>query len=313
MKKIIFISLAFAFLKANTQTYQYVPFPTENAVWSEEYWFSSENKYSIHSYERFAINGEDTLINNKVYKKLYLFYDTIFNSNTAIYLGGIREENKKIYYLGDTVHQGKPLTDYYGFNQEILLYDFSLNIGDTLPTVATTPCNFIISPTFVTEIDTVLIGNKFRKVFKFNTYGVSWAEGIGNISIFGDAGLLFCIAPHPTKGDWGNHLICFKQNDTIIYFNNNYSECMPLNINENNVMNENIVVSPNPATNYLTIKSGIIQPFTFQLYNMQGTALLAGKTSNTQTELNVANLPRGLYVLKIITNNQSVAKKIVLQ
>jgi hypothetical protein len=46
---------------------------------------------------------------------------------------------------------------------------------------------------------------------------------------------------------------------------------------------------------------------------MQGRLQLTGKTSNAQTEINVATLPRGLYVLKIITNQQTVTKKVVLQ
>ena len=310
MKKIIFILLALAFFRVNAQSYQYVPFPTGNTVWSEYYKSAEQQSYPwIYTYyDKIAMTGEDTTINGKVYKKLYTFNDSVFNINNATYLGGIREENKKIYYYGDTIHEYKP---FFSF-QEVLLYDFTLNIEDTLPSALNFYCNFLAydPPLIVSEIDTVLLGNKLRKVFKFyNEPGISWIEGIGSIK-----GLLFYTSNlHVTGSDPNGTLICFKQNDTIIYFNNNYSECMPLNINENNVMNENIVVSPNPATNYLTIKSGIIQPFTFQLYNMQGTALLAGKTSNTQTELNVANLPRGLYVLKIITNNQSVAKKIVLQ
>jgi hypothetical protein len=46
---------------------------------------------------------------------------------------------------------------------------------------------------------------------------------------------------------------------------------------------------------------------------MQGRLQLTGKTGNTQTEINVATLPRGLYVLKIITEKQSITKKVVLQ
>ncbi|NSW44699.1 MAG: T9SS type A sorting domain-containing protein, partial [Bacteroidales bacterium] len=38
-----------------------------------------------------------------------------------------------------------------------------------------------------------------------------------------------------------------------------------------------------------------------------------GKTSNSQTEINVATLPRGLYILKIITDKQTIMKKVVLQ
>jgi len=46
---------------------------------------------------------------------------------------------------------------------------------------------------------------------------------------------------------------------------------------------------------------------------MQGTMQHEGKTTNYQTEINVANLPRGMYILKILTDKQTITKKVVLQ
>ena len=46
------------------QEYEYVPFPTSDAIWSEIYRFSEINwQYPGYVYERFAVNGEDTIIN----------------------------------------------------------------------------------------------------------------------------------------------------------------------------------------------------------------------------------------------------------
>jgi hypothetical protein len=76
-----------------------------------------------------------------------------------------------------------------------------------------------------------------------------------------------------------------------------------------------ISLLPNPATDFLTLKIENVQllPFTFQLYNLQGSLQKEGKTSNSQTEINVATLPRGLYILKIITEKEIITKKVVLQ
>jgi hypothetical protein len=311
MKKIIFISLAFAFLKANTQTYQYVPFPTENAVWSESYYYAGENK-SIY-YEKFAINGEDTIINSIVYKKLFLFYTSQFYTDSAICIGGIREENKKIFYYGDSVHILKPMINYNNCNgNEILLYDFSLNIGDTIKE----ECFNGFLTVVITDIDTMLIGNQLRKVFHFNTPFFNWVEGIGNVNMNynGLGGLLYYVGDIPAKAIWlNNYLICFKQNDTIVYFNSNYSECMPLNVPEHTIVNEKIVVAPNPSTTQLTftIPENAINA-TYTLYDMQSISQLTGKASNTQIELNVSNLPRGLYVLKVVTDKQTFTEKVIL-
>ena len=310
MKKFFFILLALASFKANAQTYQYVPFPEGNAVWSEKYSYENwvPTYYYLNCYDKVSLTVEDTIINSRIYKKLYLFNDSVFNINNAIYLGGIREENKKIYYLGDTIHYGKPLD----CTNEVLLYDFNLNVGDTfyfgLPQTDSLICNNSYWNVVVISIDTINLGNKLRKRFIFNDYTTQWIEGIGNVN-----GLLLSIPPWIPGSVPQGSLICFKQNDTIVYFNSNFSECMPLNINENNVMNENILVFPNPANDYLIIKSGITQPFTYQLYNIQGILQKEGEVTASQSEINVADLPRGMYILKILTEKQIMTRKIVLK
>jgi hypothetical protein len=307
MKKILFLQLVLAFLNANAQSYQYISFPTGNAIWSE-YYVSEEQPsppWFYYYYDKIAMTGEDTTISGKIYKKLYLFNDSVFNINNATYLGGIREENKKIYYLGDTIRSVPPI---WGSLQETLLYDFNLNIGDTLHQI--TYCNFF-GDFPVANIDTILIGNIPRRRIEFAGSYSRWVEGIGNLE-----GLLFPIVHSVTKaGQPSGSIICFKVNDTIVYFNNQFPECMPLNVPAKSAVLSNIVISPNPATNSLTLNIENVQlsPFTFQLYDMQGRLQLTGKTGNTQTELNVATLPRGLYVLKIITEKEIITKKIVLQ
>ncbi|NSW44698.1 MAG: T9SS type A sorting domain-containing protein [Bacteroidales bacterium] len=313
MKKtfLFYLLLALAFLKANAQTYQYVPFPTENAVWSEDYSYDSYYYYpQCYFLDKIALNGDDTHINGETYKKLFIFNDSVFNINNANYFGGIREENKRIYYYGDTVHFGKP----NNCLNEVLLYDFNLNVGDTFISffnqIDSTYCSNSNWDVVVSSIDTIILGNKLRKRFIFNDFFTQWIEGIGNVR-----GLLLSIPPWITGNVPQGNLICFKQNDTIVYFNNQFSECMPLNIPTKPAISDNIAISPNPATDFLTLKIENFEllPFTFQLYDMQGCSQLAGKTSNTQTELNVATLPRGLYVLKIITDKQIITKKVVLQ
>jgi hypothetical protein len=63
----------------------------------------------------------------------------------------------------------------------------------------------------------------------------------------------------------------------------------------------------------LKIENFQLLPFTFQLNNLQGSLQKEGKTTNSQTEINVATLPRGLYILKIITEKEIITKKVVLQ
>lgn len=263
IKKLFFLTvLSVYFLYVNAQEYEYVSFPDSGAIWSEVYYPSISDGERI-SYERFALSGQDTVINTKTYKKLYLFYDTVFRKDNAICIGGIREDGlKKVYFIGDSaLHEFKPFDVVFHAGEELLLYDFSLNVGDTIR-----QGNF--DWLIVQKIDTMAIGNTYRKIFHFeNIWWVKWIEGIGNIK-----GLLFTSDALPTNGTDGD-LICFKQNNTILYFNDYYDQCMPL-IGGNKVIEKDISsinTYPNPVTNgFIHFELGEIQPENIEIYDCLG-------------------------------------------
>ena len=155
-----------------SQEYEYVPFPDSGAIWSEVYYRSMNPNltYPPPIYERFALSGEDTVMSDLTYKKLYIFYDTIFDKNHATYVGGIREDiNKRVYYKGDTIHHVKPsytqiINAGGNVGDEILLYDFSLSLGDTLKFGnLSKPDGYLI----VSLIDTIKVGESYRKKYHF--------------------------------------------------------------------------------------------------------------------------------------------------
>ncbi len=230
---------------AVSQQYQYVPFPDSGAIWSEHYSYGEptwpDTVVKPDSYERFAENGEDTIIGGKVYKKLYMFlHDTVFNKENAVYVGGIREENKRIYFYADTpVHPYKPILDTVN-HEEILLYDFNVNVGDTIWSG-----NFDNNWLVVSNIDTVQIGNSLRKRIHFQYLTTKWIEGIGSTN-----GLLFATMGEPTKeGVPTNNLICFKHSDDeeILFV---YDHCFPDAINNVETVKNNttIKIFPNPSS-----------------------------------------------------------------
>lgn len=77
---------------------------------------------------------------------------------------------------------------------------------------------------------------------------------------------------------------------------------------ENNVSNtaseRNISVYPNPTTNVLHIK-GITKDEKVNLYNQEGKLI----KSCQETEINMDDLPQGLYLLKVNTKVFKVVKK----
>ena len=82
----------------------------------------------------------------------------------------------------------------------------------------------------------------------------------------------------------------------------------------NNVVNTNgIKVFPNPANSYLTISSGQqeqLKGANFVLYNMLGQAiikipLLTGGAGVVSTQVNLTNIPIGVYLYQIICHNKN--------
>jgi len=75
---LLFFGLTFG-VTAGTlaQEYKYVPFPDSGAIWSEVYYYGESSNFPDTSikppdYERFALSGEDTVINDVTYHKVYL-------------------------------------------------------------------------------------------------------------------------------------------------------------------------------------------------------------------------------------------------
>ena len=295
----IVIGLLLFMNNLQAQEYQYVPFPDSGAVWSELYIPShKEDEPYQKIYERFAISGEDTLINNFTYKKLYFFTDSVFDIKNSKYIGGIREdEAKRIYYIGESIHWHKPL-DFD--NEELLLYDFSIGIGDTLWEEDNTN---IFGSLIVQDIDTIQIGNLLRKKFIFS-FRDEWIEGIGSIR-----GLLFASIPDVTgtssvpNGD----LICFLQNDSALYHNEHYNDCFPTNVGvELKKLNLGIQVYPNPAsgnTIRFEWKTGEIE--TVEIFNLLGEPIsLVTVSGRTFVDYSTNKMQPGIYLYKATDKNK---------
>lgn len=292
---IIYLLLPFI---VNAQEYEYVPFPDSGAVWSEMYIPHLETEPII--YERFTLNGEDTIINTVKYKKIYLFYDSVFNKSKAIYAGALREDGKKIFYKCDSaIRDFMPsFSDIDQLNNELLLYDFTLKVGDTLHhgNIFNTDEALIVD-----EIDTILIGGKLRKRFIFNTFehSTKWIEGIGNIK-----GLLFTSSD--LTGIVNNYLICYKYKDSIIYNNQGFGTCYLGNlIKTSKSKKAKIIVSPNPAiSDKILIEFGNFNCTNLQIIDFSGSIIDNLKIKNRDQLLyHLNNINPGIYLINAIYKN----------
>jgi hypothetical protein len=70
--------------------------------------------------------------------------------------------------------------------------------------------------------------------------------------------------------------------------------------------------SPNPANDYINIVTNQREPYHIAIYDMTGKVVFAQDGFNDGT-LNVANLPRGSYLMVASTKQHRVARKLVVQ
>jgi len=258
-----------------TDEYQYVPIPN-NHIWSV-------------NVMKFKTQG-DTVINNKEYLKVYQQYNNApyeFDMSKAKYYCALRNDtlNKKVY----VVYPDKMNVYNHGYNEtpifittdttELLLYDFSLNVGDTVSIYEFNEMDiyklkmkrvedvWLFEDLTYTNTDSMqlLENGSYRRRILMNLYDTwhagyntitAWIEGIGSIHgltrHFLD-NLVICDA-----GFW--NLLCYENENELLLstpwnINNNcFRYGVRVKIKENS-KNIDIDVYPNPATDYLKIKN----------------------------------------------------------
>ena len=214
------------FLSIPVLSQKYVPFTTDSAEWNV--YFSLDNYEFPQVHEIGLLNYKlqgDTIIGSTAYKKVCINAGT---KETPVYVGvgGLREQDKKIYYVGAgfskaafKVNRQKmqhikscgsaTLND----NNEYLLYDFNVKVGEEV--------NWGHSDS-IDKIDSVLIGDTFRKTYTFKYSKELVIEGIGNVN----SGLFGWITGIPMcGGSWNWEFISFGMNKEWLYKNPVYVDC----------------------------------------------------------------------------------------
>src|SRR5688572_22615996 len=191
MKNLLLVVITFTTLSVRSQTSVYHPFPDSAGVWRQEGYTQGNcccsGNFCLDEFDyNYFLNG-DTLIGAFTYKKIYK------TGNGVDYVNGPNTcppscSNYQFYYFNniysgcfrqDTT-QRKVFIVPTGSALETLLYDFNLNLGDTLP-----PSWPDYDPLiYVTAVDSTLVGGSYHKRFHLSTSNlpgeVSLIEGIGN-------------------------------------------------------------------------------------------------------------------------------------
>jgi hypothetical protein len=279
---------------------EYIPFPTTDAQWTVVY-------YSRHCEEEplyttvfhYQLYG-DTVISGNTYRKLGV---TILNSGitTPEIIGGLREENKKVYYFSLPATSTSQIGTLFS-GREALLYDFNAIAGTTVDHDSSYHYNSTVQ-----GIDSVMIGNMYRKRFNTSLTIIGggrpeyWVEGIGSMT----AGLISNFTPVPTCGYRETRLVCFSQNGNQLYLNPDYLDCnaTPTLSIPGISQGALIKIYPNPALmNEIHINDIIPEDgVQVKITDYTGRVLM---TKELKQRDNVVKLPRVPFCILILSDKQ---------
>ena len=124
----------------------------------------------------------------------------------------------------------------------------------------------------------------------------------------------------PNLSDFRNSNIIFNNELYFAGSNNLGVELWKLTDNSlstnehNNSITQKLNIFPNPASNIVIIKmDDEIEIENVEIYNLLGKKVYTHKTSNQQnTEINISNLSKGMYLVKVKVNKFIISKKLVV-
>jgi hypothetical protein len=159
--------------------------------------------------------------------------------------------------------------------------------------------------------------------FILSIYGVNYPITIKVHEIYTDYWVPYCIYDENSKVVSGfelRSLTDHKGTDTIIYIEDS-SQCQYISFRPWVILNaseqlkkENIKLFPNPARDKITIYSQRSRILAVEIYDLTGTCVYRNlNTGSNRIDLETDNLPKGLYVLKIRDERDTISRKIVIQ
>lgn len=242
-------------------------------TWTTSFWLSGDSIINDTTYQRVASRG--------IYFQGYINAPQ-YACTTSYFFDGVhrfvREFDRKVYAR-------------YGSTPERLIYDFTVEVGDTIPI----PSNMdgFQYQGVVTTIDSIEVNGTYRKRFiipEIPGYGTGVAcviEGIGGCrglfqELYGQMGL-----SHFTLLD------CVMEQGSSIY---GEDECNLYTTVAGGLSTRSIIVAPNPSPGHFYI-SGMAQRSVLEIFDAQGRLIMRPNGDL----IDLSGKPSGLYLLRIRT------------
>jgi|GEM_PF-5276079 len=272
----------------------------------------------VHRRDFNYVVGGDSVVNNTTYKKLYTMHGLYTRSNAFPAPGGctaepsafgglaalIRSADSKIFVLSPDFPQ----------QPEALLYDFNLEVGDTLPPTWNYNQYGLSDTMIVTGISLLSTpnGNMRRFALDWINYQGEAPELIEGVGFFGLLGGL--LEPMNVPFEHNATINCFGfGNDGLLP--GVTTGCMRTNGLEDPEALIHVEAMPNPASAQVLFTGAPLSgQTTARLTDMQGRTVAQKSFSAGECILETAAFIPGMYVYHIIADNgASATGKILVQ
>ncbi len=305
----------------NLKSQTYFSITDSGSVWRYETQWGGEPCDAI--YLDLSSIKEDTSFNDHIYSKLTVQtqrisctyapwpYETWQTNGAYSTTFFIREDSMKRTYIAN------------GLGWEELLYDFNLSVGDTLPISYVNPDN----ENYVYSIDSILISSEYRTRYNINSFGgsepfVSIIEGIGSTY-----GLLHPM--HPPFETY-NQLICYSDiygstqfaepHYIVIVKDDNLDDCdlIYVDIKSPITILEDINIYPNPilTTFSLQYSGNKKESGKLKILNINSQVVIENEIQiypNVKITTDISDIPDGMYLVILETENINYSSKIIKQ
>ncbi len=257
----------------------------------------------------YELIGEDTTINETIYKKI--LHSDMNNEFDPTYtmIGFIREtEDRKVY-----------LRDLEGL--EGLYYDYYVEEGDTMNFYNPFTKYFYEQaiPSFGDDTLVIVENVHFetfeglnRKVYDLSAFGEyamypeTFIEGVGSISghYYSSMYKFYALVGS------GISLLCADNDGSTIYHNPLYSYCFITKIKHSSSF-DNVEIYPNPCSDSFRTKVNETDNYRIYIYNILGEKVFEKKAMNNQ-EIDISRFNAGTYIIKIVTSANTYTNKLLI-
>ena len=263
----------------------------------------------------------DTIVDGKEYKELYYCQNPAYNNSEQLY-ALVREDSitKRVYNIplnNPSAGYQDIMADSCGIGLEQLMFDYSVEVGDTLDfcwldgeyiddavcvvqSIEYEDVNYnsgLIKKTFTLMIDAEYIRND--GTIDMYTVSIKFYEGLGTKN-------------GPVLPEVSNNLISQLQFDN--YEINPNLTCLDVEYDPNldaisNVFTSNSVKAfPSPASEILHIETDkFVNNGSYKLSTITGQVMKARQFSGHHAEVTVNELPTGIYFIQIFDKTQLLA------